>query len=343
MKRRSEPRPLGSGRIGLPGRRFSLPILLLFSAFGLYAQAGRFVPPARIVSFTAKPDSVQVGQPVELIWATENPSRVTIDPDVGRVSARGAKQVFPAATTTYTLKVAGPQNTTLTQTVTVTVSGVAAALTPKPAPSQNPRMPDGKPDLTGVYGFAGVRNLQPPDLLPGAEKFKVDRSGHFVGGRTTLGTDCVPLGVPQTYVTPYPFQIVQKQNFLVMLFEYPNTFRFIPLDNRPHSPDPDPTWMGESVGRWDGDTLVVDTIGFNDKTEVSGYMHTDRLHVVERFQRVPTGLQYDVTVEDPHVFAKPWVFPTRILPAHPEEERVDEFVCENNVDYSRFFGKDDKK
>ena len=204
-------------------------------------------------------------------------------------------------------------------------------------------MPDGKPDLTGVYGFAGVRDLPPPDLKPGAENFKVDRSGHFVGGRTTLGTDCVPLGIPQTFVTPYPFQIIQKQNFLVMLFEYHNTFRFIPLDGRPHSPDPDPTWMGESVGSWDGDTLVVDSIGFNEKTEVSGYMHTTALHVMERYRRVANGLQYDVTVEDPNVFAKPWVFPARVLPARPEEERVDEFVCESNVDYSKFFSKEDKK
>ena len=101
--------------------------------------------------------------------------------------------------------------------------------------------------------------------------------------------------------------------------------------------------MGEAVGRWDGDTLVVDTIGFNEKTEVSGYMHTTALHVMERYRRVANGLQYDVTVEDPNVFAKPWVFPARVLPARPEEERVDEFVCESNVDYSKFFSKDDKK
>jgi hypothetical protein len=320
--------------------------VLSFIAASCLAQtpAARTAPPARIVSFTAKPESVQNGQPVELVWATENPSGVAIDPDVGRVAARGSKQVFPAATTTYTLKVNGPRNSVLTKTVTVTVAGSAAsaAAAPSSAPKEA-RMPDGKPDLTGVYGFAGVRDLQQPELKPGAEKFKVDRSGHFVGGRTTLGTDCVPLGVPQTFVTPYPFQVIQKQNFVVMLFEYPNTFRFIPLDGRPHSPDPDPTWMGESVGRWDGDTLVVDSIGFNEKTEVSGYMHTTALHVMERFRRVANGLQYDVTVEDPNVFAKPWVFPMRVLPARPEEERVDEFVCENNVDYSKFFSKEDKK
>ena len=325
--------------------------IVLIAAASCMAQtpAARTAPPARIVSFTANPESVQSGHAVVLVWATENPSGVTLDPDLGRVAARGSKQVFPATTTTYALKVNGPGNTVLTQTVTVTVAGgapAAAAPSSSATPafaSKDARMPDGKPDFTGVYGFAGVRDLPPPELKPGAEKFKVDRSGHFVGGRTTLGTDCVPLGIPQTFVTPYPFQIIQKQNFLVMLFEYPNTFRFIPLDGRPHSPDPDPTWMGESVGRWDGDTLVVDSIGFNEKTEVSGYMHTTSLHVMERYRRVANGLQYDVTVEDPNVFAKPWVFPARVLPARPEEERVDEFVCESNVDYSKFFSKEDKK
>ncbi len=309
-------------------------------------RPARVVPAARIVSFTAKPESVRAGEQVVLTWATENPNNVSIDPGEGKVAARGIRQVFPAATTTYTLTVNGPNNSVLTKSVTVTVTGSASAAPAKEtalANSKDARMPDGKPDLTGVYGFAGVRDLPDPVLKPGGEKFKVDRTGNFVGGRTTLGTDCVPLGVPQTFVTPYPFQIVQKQNFLIMLFEYPNTFRFIPLDGRPHTPDPDPTWMGESVGRWEGDTLVVDSIGFNEKTEVSGYMHTDALHVMERYKRVANGLQYDVTVEDRNVFQSPWVFPTRVLPARPDQERVDEFVCENNVDYSKFFGKEDKK
>lgn len=306
-------------------------------------RPARFAPPARIAHFTAKPANIQPGQSAVLDWATENPLGLTIVPDIGRVAARGVRRVTPAATTTYTLTAGGPNNTSVTQSVTITVAGTVP-IVPTAAPGHAPtpelaHMPDGKPDLSGVYGFAGVRDLMPPDLKPGAEKFKVDRSGDFVGGRTTLGTDCVPLGIPQAYVTPYPFQIVQKQNYLVMLFEYPNTFRFIPLDGRPHSSDPDPTWMGESVGHWEGDTLVVDTIGFNNKTEVSGYMHTDSLHVVEHFQRVSNGLLYNVTVEDPNVFRSPWVFPARVLPARPDEERVDEFVCESHVDYQKYFEK----
>jgi hypothetical protein len=324
----------------------TIPVPFLLVPFLMFAQVpagpparpARVAPPARIVSFTARPESVRAGQPATLVWATENPGGLTIAPDIGRVTARGTRQVNPLATTTYTLTVGGPNNTTVTQSVTVNVAGAASGASVK-APAKEARMPDGKPDLTGVYGFAGVRGAAPPVLKPGAEKFKIVRGPNEVRGNTTLGTDCVPLGIPQTFVTPYPFQIVQTAKFVLMVFEYPNTFRFIPTDGRPHPADPDPTWMGDAVGHWDGDTLVVDTIGFNDKTEVSGYMHTEAFHVMERYRRVEAGLQYDVTVEDPNVFASPWALPTRILPSRPDLEKVDEFVCENKVDYGKYFEK----
>jgi hypothetical protein len=297
------------------------------------ARPARVVPPARIVSFTAQPASVQAGQPVTLVWATENPNALTIAPDIGRVAARGTRLVNPTATTTYTLSVGGPNNTTLTQSVTVKVSGATPGVSPAASTGA-------KPDLSGVYNFAGVRGATPPTLKPGAEKFKIARGGPGdVRGNTTLGTDCVPLGIPQTFVTPYPFQIIQTPKFVLMIFEYPNTFRYIWTDGRPHPADPDPSWMGDSIGHWEGDTLVVDAVGFNDKTEVSGYMHSEAYHVVERYRRVDTGLQYDVTVDDPNVFASPWTLPTRILPSRPDLDRVDEFVCENKVDYGKYFEK----
>lgn len=301
----------------------------------------RVAPPARIVSFRAQPESIPAGQPATLVWATENPNLVTITPAPGRVAARGTRQVNPAATTTYTLTVAGPNNTSLTQSVTVTVTGSAAtAGAASPASPKDSRMPDGKPDFSGVYNFAGVRGATPPTLKPGAEKFRIVRGGPGdVRGNTTLGTDCVPLGIPQTFVTPYPFQIIQTAKFVLMIFEYPNTFRYIWTDGRPHPADPDPTWMGDAIGHWDGNTLIVDSVGFNDKTEVSGYMHTEAFHVVERYRRVETGLQYDVTVDDPNVFANSWTLPSRVLPARPDLDRVDEFVCENKIDYGKYFEK----
>ena len=298
--------------------------------------------PARIVTFSAKPVTVQPGQPVQLVWATENPSGVTIDPDLGRVTARGTRQVNPKVTTTYTLKIGAGDNPDLVRSVTVTVPGTTPAAAAQAEVKKDPRLADGKPDLSGVYNFAGVRGAEPPALKPGADKFKIIRGGPGdARGTTTLGTDCKPLGVPQSFVTPYPFQIVHTGKLLVMIFEYPNVVRFIPTDGRAHPADPDPTWMGNSVGRWEGDTLIVDSVGFNDKTEVSGFMHTESLHVIERYRRLENGsLQYDVTVEDPNVWVAPWVMPQRTFAFRPELETVDEFVCESNQDYGKLFKKD---
>src|SRR5262249_52657722 len=306
-----------------------------------FAQRGGG-PPPRIVSFEVRPSSIRPGESAVLVWSTENPSGVSIDPEVGPVTPRGNKQVTPAATMTYTLSLRnGPS-----KTVTVTVAGAPVAK-PASAPATNAasksfRMPDGKPDLNGVYNFAGLpAGTKAPALKPGAEKYAIVRGPNDVRGRTTLGTDCKPLGIPQTYITPYPFQFVQTSKLIVQIFEYPNAIRMIPLDGRPQAVDPDPTWMGNAVGRWDGDTLVVDSIGFNDKTEVHGFMHTQDLHVVERFKRLENGnLQYDVTVEDPNVWVGPWVIPTRTFAYRPEAEWVEEFVCDTNVDYNKLFKKD---
>jgi hypothetical protein len=310
---------------------------------GRGGRGGQPGPEPRIVTFEARPASIRPGESVVLIWSTENPAGPTIQPEVGAVAARGTKQVTPTVTTTYTLALRNGPSKTVTVTVAGTTPSNAAAGAPNNATvKKDPRMADGKPDLTGVYNFAGLPAGTPmPTLKPGAEKYRIVRGPTDVRGRTTLGTDCKPLGIPQAYITPYPFQIVQTPKLLVMIFEYPNTFRMIPLDGRPHQVDPDPTWNGESVAHWEGDTLVVDAIGFNDKTEVHGFMHTDAMHVVERFKRLENGsLQYEVTVEDPNVFAAPWVIPSRTFALRPEQEWVEEFVCESNVDYNKLFKKD---
>jgi len=306
-------------------------------------RGGRGIQPGlepRIVVFEARPAEVRAGEPVLLVWQTANPiGSVTIDPEVGAVTPRGSKQIIPSATTTFTLSAGGG----VSRTVTVTVRGAAASggsntTLQRTRPS---RMPDGKPDLTGVYNFAGLpAGATAPPLKPDAEKFRIVRGDREIRGRTTLttGNDCKPLGIPQSYVTPYPFQIVQTPKLLLMIFEYPNAIRWIPLDGRPHELDPDPTWMGSSVGRWDGDTLVVDAVGFNDKTEVHGFMHTESLHVVERLRRTDAGdLQYDVTIDDPNVWQTPWVIPARTFRLRPELENVSEFVCEATTDYQRLF------
>jgi hypothetical protein len=302
----------------------------------------RAAPPARVTEFRAEPDSIQPGQSVTLFWAVENPQGTNIDQGIGIVTPRGSRRITPAATTTYTLTTKG-FNGVVTKEVTVTVAGTTpvtgAALTDT-SKKQLVRLANGKPDFSGVYGSAGVRGGTPPVLKLGSEKFKVVRGPDDVG----LYADCMPPGVPQSFSAPYPFQIVQTPQLVVIFYEYPNVFRIIPADGRPHPADPDPTWMGESVAHWDEDTLVIDSVGFNEKTEVNGYRHTDKLHVVERLRRIENGdtrgsLLYDVTVEDPNVFASPWIMPARTFPLRPELEKIDEFVCENNRDYRPLFKK----
>jgi hypothetical protein len=307
---------------------------------GRGGRGGQPAPEPRIMTFEARPASIRPGESALLVWATENPSGIMIEPAIGPVAARGTKQVSPAVTTTYTLSLRGGPSKSVTITVAGTKPADANAVA-STAIKKDPRMPDGKPDLSGVYSFAGLPvNTPAPVLKPGAEKYRIIRGPEDVRGRTTLGTDCKPLGIPQSYITPYPFQIVQTPKLIVMIFEYPNAIRMIPIDGRPHPVDPDPTWMGNAVGRWEGDTLVVDTIGFNDKTEVYGFMHTESLHVVERFKHLDNGsLQYEVTIEDPNVFASPWIIPARTFALRPEAEWVEEFVCESNVDYNRLFKK----
>jgi hypothetical protein len=318
----------GAGRAGRGGRG---------------AQPG---PAPRIVSFEAKPDRVRAGQPVLLIWHVQNPSGVAIEPGIGTVTPRGSRQVVPSTTTTYTLTLKGGPSRSLVVTVEGTAAAAGADSRAKAGTTpRDARMPDGTPNLSGVYGNAGLpAGTTPPPLKPGAERFRIVRGGpNDVRGRTTIttGNDCNPLGIPQTYITPYPFQIVQVPGMVIIIYEYPNAIRFIPVDGRPQAVDPDPSWMGTSVGRWEGDTLVIDAIGFNDKTEVHGFMHTEALHVIERFRRLENGsLQYEVTVEDPNVWEKPWVIPARTFPFRPELEFVSEFVCESTVNYQRLFKKD---
>lgn len=313
-----------------------------------YARAATL--PARIEKFSANRESIKPGQLVTLTWAAENPVSVTIDPDVGRVRPRGTKTLSPTATTTYTLTVKGPKDQVVTKTVTVNVAGTVAR-NAAPAESANsgskptPRMPDGKPNLTGVYnsssfnfGGAAARGERDPiqaQLKPGAEKYKVVR------GPTDAGVyaDCMPTGVPLAYFVPYQWEIVQGLDRVVILYEYLHMFRVVPI-NGTHPADPDPTWMGDSVGHWEGDTLVVDTIGFNDRTELPGaFRHSEALHVVERFHRTDFDhLDWEATIEDPNVFAQPWTL-KRTFPLRTDLDKVDEYVCENNKDYKNLFGK----
>jgi hypothetical protein len=138
-------------------------------------------------------------------------------------------------------------------------------------------------------------------------------------------------------MVPYPLEIVQRPEVVVILYEAYNLFRIIPMRTE-HAEDLDPLWMGDSIGHWDGDTLVVDVTSFNDKTRVAGVKHTEAMHVVERYTRTAYDtIEYRASVEDPNVFAAPVQYAGN-LTLHPEWQ-IGEYVCaENNKDYSELRG-----
>jgi hypothetical protein len=306
-------------------------------------------PPPRIITFEARPATIKPGESVQLVWHVENPAATAIEPGVGRVIPRGTQRVTPAATTTYTLT-----NGTVTSTVTVTVAGTKPVASTSSAAATDVKKPiartaDGKPDFSGVYAFGGGgrgagagRGNAPagPTLKPGAEKYRVNRAANPQDtGRTS---DCMPLVPPDAFGVPYQFQIIQSRDHVVIFHEYPGTFRIVPLDGQREQLEPDPAWLGDSVGRWEGDTLVIDTIGYNDKTEISGYRHTEALHTVERLTRIEDGFDYAITIEDPNVFAAPWTVNRTFRFNVPPMKKIFEFVCENNRDYRPLFGTQGK-
>ncbi|HEX4998645.1 MAG TPA: hypothetical protein VFY29_10480 [Terriglobia bacterium] len=193
------------------------------------------------------------------------------------------------------------------------------------------RMPDGKPDLTGMYlasssganygleqnprdfltpGTGGVV-VDPPDRrLPYQEWARAERIERELPerGYDDPTAHCFVAGVPRSMYTPSPYQILQPPGYVVMLFER-MSWRIIPLDNRPHLPDNVRLWQGDSVGHWEGDTLVVETTNFNGKAWLNerGDIVSHAQHVVEEFIPVDANtITYRATVTDPVVYTRPW-------------------------------------
>jgi hypothetical protein len=171
-------------------------------------------------------------------------------------------------------------------------------------------------DLSGVWmerqNTVTFSPQEPPYMSWAEEKYKSVKPGY--GPRATPDSEdpilnCLPPGVPRVMLIPFPMQVVQLSGEVIMLFEYDHYIRHIYLDRREHPKDLDLTWMGDSIGWWEGNTLVVDTAGLNDKTWLDqvGHPHSDALHVVERIRRVDLEtLQDDLTIDDPKAYKKPW-------------------------------------
>ena len=145
--------------------------------------------------------------------------------------------------------------------------------------------------------------------------------------------------------TPFPFQIFQLPDRVLFLYEGgAHVWREIFTDGRPHPKDPNPTFLGDSIGHWEGDTLVVDAIGFNDKTwlDQDGHPHTEALHVIERYTRTDEmTLRYEATIDDPDTYAAKWTT-AYTIPWQPGAE-LSEYICqENNQDVTHIQGKDSR-
>ena len=218
-----------------------------------------------------------------------------------------------------------------------------------------PHTADGKPDLSGVWlgdqwGPAGHRAVGPrtpaqaPEMLPWAEKVFADRRANM--GRDNPESRCMPQGVPYASTLPYPFEIINAPGKMVMLYEMYSLRRMIFTDGRELPTDyASPSWMGYSVGKWEGDDFVADTSGFNDQVwniDLAGHPHSPDLHVIERFHRVDYGhMDINVTINDPKTYTKPWVMPAMRYTLLPDTDLL-EFVCEKNLDPQHMVGKQGK-
>jgi hypothetical protein len=201
----------------------------------------------------------------------------------------------------------------------------SAAVIPDEPP---PRAADGKPDLSGVWLIGDDPFPAEVDAYPWAQELFDERAANEAIDHPHLR--CLP-GNPPTGGGTAPFiaKFVQKPSLLIILLEdYPG-FRQVFMDGREHPEDPNPSWMGHSIGRWEGDTLVVDTVGFNDRGWISLYPRTEELRMVERYTRLDFGrIDLKITYEDPAVYKSP-LEENLLLHLAPQEELI-EYVCENN-------------
>jgi hypothetical protein len=233
-----------------------------------------------------------------------------------------------------------------------------------------PRASKGKPDLSGIWmaesspipelikmlpgGVNGLGETTPSKyflnvladfnadqspLQPAAAEAYQKRLSTY--GRDFQTTRCLPAGVPAGDLVPIPFKLLQTPNEIVMLNESDNSFRQIFTDGRKHPDDPQPAWLGYSVGTWENDWLVVDTIGFNDLAwlDAFGHTHSEALHVTERFHRRDFGhLEVEIRLEDPKTFSKPVTFRFNEILV-PDTELLETFCSESEKDIAHMSPK----
>jgi len=226
-----------------------------------------------------------------------------------------------------------------------------------------PRGRDGKPNLSGLWmteaapaellarlipdgtNGAGEEPLSQyfinifSDFKPGEEPLRPQaaaalRERAAVFSRVSPIAHCLPEGMPLVEMAPAPYKIIQNPGLTVMLYERDTTYRQIHTDGRKLPADPSPTWLGYSVGRWEGDTFVVESKGFNDRgwLDARGHMHSEALHLTERFHRINFGtMLLDLNIDDPQTYTRP--FTVRIK-QHlvPDSDLLESYCAENEKD-----------
>ena len=204
------------------------------------------------------------------------------------------------------------------------------------------------PDISGIWMSTPPRRIGGPkdSLLDPADKRKPDSATvvpflpeaeakyKSANEADSPSTRCLPPGIPGLMLAPiYPMAILQTPGQVVVIHEFMNTVRWIYTNGQGHPKDLDPTWLGNSVGKWEGDTFVVDTVGFNNKSwlDLHGMTHSEELHTVERFHRRGAVLEYGITIEDPKTFSRPWT--VHMDYDSKPDWKIGEYLCaENNKD-----------
>lgn len=204
-----------------------------------------------------------------------------------------------------------------------------------------PRTSEGKPDLTGIweahdqtYFFDLAAGLKAEDVVPTPWAQAIQKRREERDHVDDPLAQCLPHGVPRVNTNGlFPFKIIQTPAVIVILYEQLGLFRQVFLDGRKLDKDPNPAWLGYSTGKWDGDTLVVDTSGFNDKTwldTTKGRPASEMLHVQERFRRTSFGnMEVRATIDDPKAFVKPWTTAPQKMHLLLDTE-ILEFSCNEN-------------
>jgi hypothetical protein len=211
------------------------------------------------------------------------------------------------------------------------VPPVQAKKAPTPPAGPTPRTQDGKVDLSGVWVPGSTLLPSDPAYQPWAKKIYDERKANK--GKDDPERVCLPDGAVR--INPLPYKIVQGPKMVALLWEgNTHSYRRFFLDGRAHNLDIEPeSYTGQSIGKWDGDTLVVDTVGFNDKTwlDATGKPHSEAMHLIERFSRPDLGhLNVQLTIDDEKAMTKPYAF-TRVFTLAPSWE-LQEYVCQAILD-----------